>query len=71
MPILKALGLGVCILVLKLLVPQIFTELEQTALIFLRGAQTSALVATDLAASVGTIEFSQEPFVLPQATPIK
>ncbi|MBU2159208.1 hypothetical protein KJ848_03440 [Patescibacteria group bacterium] len=71
MPILKALGLGVCILVLKLLVPQIFTELEQTALIFLRGAQTSALVATDLAASVGTIEFSQEPLVLPQATPIK
>ncbi len=71
MPIFQAIGLGICILVLKLLVPEILTELEHTALIFLKGAQTSALVATDLAASVGTVEFSQEPFVLPQATPIK
>ncbi|MBU2194815.1 hypothetical protein KJ894_02705 [Patescibacteria group bacterium] len=70
MPIFQAIGLGVCILVLKLLVPQILTEVEHTAIVFLKGAQLSAVVATDLVAGASAIQFSQEPFALPHATPI-
>ena len=73
MPLLQAFGLGVAIIVLKLLTPVLFGEIETTAILFLRGAQTSASVATELAASVGTIEIdnSRPSFALPQAPGIK
>ena len=71
MPFLQALGLGVAIIVLKLLTPVLFTEIEHTAILFLKGAQTSASVATDLAASVGHVEISQSPLVLPRAPQIR
>jgi len=73
MPLLQAFGLGVAIIVLKLLTPVLFGEIETTAILFLRGAQTSAAVATELAASVGTIEIdnSRPSFVLPRAPGIK
>jgi len=71
MPFFQAIGLGICILVLKFLVPTVLTEAEQTAIAFLKGAQVSASVATDLAASTGSIPLSNEPFVLPTATPIR
>jgi len=72
MPFFQALGLGVAIIVLKLLTPVLFTEIETTAILFLRGAQTSASAATELAASVGTIEVDNEsPLVLPRAPQIR
>ena len=62
----KALGLGIGIIVLKLLLPGVLSEIEATAIAFLQGAQVSASVATDLAASAGDIRFSNEPFALPR-----
>lgn len=63
----KAIGLGIGILVLKLLLPDVLTEIEHTAIAFLEGAQVGASVATDLAASAQNARFTNEPFVLPQA----
>lgn len=57
MPIFQAIGLGILILVLKFLVPPIFAQLESTILAFLHGAEISATIATQLAASAGTIQF--------------
>lgn len=71
MPFFQAIGLGICILVLKFLVPNVLSEAERTAIAFLKGAQVSASVATDLAASAGSIELSNEPFVLPSAAPAR
>ncbi|KND47152.1 MAG: hypothetical protein AB199_01830 [Parcubacteria bacterium C7867-004] len=71
MPILQAIGLGVLIIVLKFLAPAVLSEGEKTVVAFLHGAFVSATVATDLAASAGTIPLSQEPFVLPHVTPIQ
>lgn len=62
----KAIGLGIAIVVLKLLLPGVLTEIEHTAIAFLQGAQVSASVATDLAASAGQVRFNNEPFVLPR-----
>lgn len=70
MPIFHAIGLGVLIIVLKFLSPVVLSEGEKTIVAFLHGATVSATVATDLAASVGTVQLSNEPFVLPHATPI-
>ena len=67
MAITKAIGLGIGIIVLKLLLPNVLSEIEQTAIAFLNGAQTGANVASTLAASAGDIRFSNEPFVLTQA----
>ncbi len=53
MPILGALGLGLTILVLQSTVPAIFSELETTIVIALKGAQailsTASLIAGALA----------------------
>ncbi|MES2668241.1 MAG: hypothetical protein V4644_00935 [Patescibacteria group bacterium] len=62
----KAIGLGIAIVVLKILLPEVLTEIENTAIAFLKGAQVLASVATDLAASTGHIQFSNEPFALPR-----
>jgi len=71
MPLLQALGLGVAIIVLKLLTPVLFSEIENTAILFLRGAQTGAYVASELAASAATITVDESPLVLPKAPQIK
>ncbi|HEX8946906.1 MAG TPA: hypothetical protein VF829_01700 [Candidatus Paceibacterota bacterium] len=47
----RALGLGLMILVLKVLVPEIFDSITQTILLALRGAQVSLAAATKLAAA--------------------
>lgn len=67
----KAIGLGVAIIVLKLLLPGVLTEIERTAVAFLKGATISAEVATQLAASAGSIQISNEPFELPRAPEAK
>lgn len=71
MAITRALGLGIGIIVLKLLLPDVLAEIEHVAIAFLHGAQVSANVATDLAASAGSVRFSQEPFVLPRVQSIR
>lgn len=71
MPLLSALGLGVAILVLQGLTPVLFREIEHTAILFLRGAQTSASVATDLAASAGSVRIENTRMTLPQAPAIE
>ena len=63
----NAIGLGIGIIVLKLLLPGVLTEIEHVAVAFLRGAHVSANVATELAASAGSIQFTNEPFELPRA----
>lgn len=76
MPIFRALGLGVLILVLGWLVPNVLTELEATIIAFLHGARVSAEVAANIAASAGSsssvplsaVTFSAlPPYPLPQA----
>lgn len=62
----KAIGLGISIVVLKLLLPGVLVEIEHTAIAFLQGARVSASVAADLAASAGSVRFSNEPFELPR-----
>lgn len=71
MPIRKAIGLAIAILVLKFLVPDILSAIERVALAFLGGAERSARVASDLAAHVGAVQISHEPFVLPQAAQVR
>jgi hypothetical protein len=53
-PVFQAIGLGIAIIVLKVLTPQVFGAIERTALAFLEGATVSAEVATDVAASATT-----------------
>lgn len=53
MPVLQALGLVMIIIALKLLVPNVMTHIEKTSIAFLQGAETSATVATMMAASAG------------------
>lgn len=70
MPILKAIGLGILILVLKFLVPAIFTELEATIIAGLSGARTSFVIAESAIATTGGASPSFVPlFHPPSATP--
>ncbi len=57
MPIFSAVGLGIAIMVLNVLMPPVFTEIETTAIALLRGAQVSVEAATQIAASAATIQF--------------
>lgn len=67
MAITRAIGLGICIIVLKILLPGVLSAIEDTAIAFLAGAQAGATVASSLAASAGSASFSNEPFELPRA----
>jgi uncharacterized membrane protein (DUF441 family) len=49
-----AIGLGITIIVLRVLAPVIFGAIQDTALAFLRGAQLSANAASAIAGSIGT-----------------
>jgi hypothetical protein len=73
MPIFQAIGLGMLIIVLKCLVPEILAEGQKTVLAFLHGATVSAEMATQLAASAETsrrgASFTTPP-PLPQARQI-
>ena len=71
MPIFSALGIGVLILVLGWLVPNVLAELEATVIAFLRGARVSADAAAAIAATAGTtppsVPLSAIPLTLPTA----
>lgn len=71
MAITKAIGLGIAIVMLKILLPGVLSEIEHAVIALFRGATTSLEVVTNLTASVGTIELSQEPFELPQTMPAR
>ncbi len=55
MAILGAIGLAITIIVLKVLVPEIFQALEGVILSLLSAADTLANVATQVAASAGSL----------------
>ena len=69
MAISKAIGLGISIIVLKILLPDVLLQIEETAIAFLGGAKMSADVATNLVASVESARFTTEPFTLPAYIP--
>lgn len=70
MPILKALGFGVALLVLKFLVPAVFDQLERTVIAFLAGAEMVVNSATNLAAAANTAQPVSNHFTLPQTPQI-
>ena len=49
-----AIGLGITIIVLRVLAPVIFDAIQQTALAFLNGARLSANVASAIATSASS-----------------
>ncbi|MFZ1987480.1 MAG: hypothetical protein WAV21_00380 [Minisyncoccia bacterium] len=53
MPILSAIGFGLLLITLKVLAHPIFEQLQATIIAFLHGAEVSASIATQLAASAG------------------
>lgn len=70
MPLFRAFGLGVTLLILQLLVPPVFSQLEDTAIAFLKAGQISANVGSQIAGSAGALEFSNTPLALPRAANI-
>ncbi len=72
MSIFRALGLGVTILVLQLLVPVIFSQLQNTIIAFLKAGEVSAIVGSQIAGSAGAIQFSNlnTPPALPRVANI-
>jgi hypothetical protein len=70
MPIFRAFGLGITILILQLLVPVIFSQLQNTIVAFLKAGEVSAQVGTQLAGSASAITVSHEPLMLPRAANI-
>ena len=58
MPIFRAFGLGIAILILQLLVPVIFSQLQDTIIAFLKAGEVSANVGSQIAGSAGALQFS-------------
>jgi hypothetical protein len=50
-----AIGLGLTIIVLRVLAPVIFDGIQETALAFLHGATASANIAAQIAGSAGAM----------------
>jgi hypothetical protein len=70
MPIFRAFGLGIAILILQLLVPLIFSQLQDTIIAFLEAGEISAHVGSQIAGSAGALQFSHEPLALPRTADI-
>lgn len=70
MSIFRAIGLGITILVLQLLVPHIFSQLERTAIAFLQAGETSANVGSQIAGTAAALPGSQGPLMLPRVANI-
>ncbi|MDB5265695.1 MAG: hypothetical protein JWM39_408 [Parcubacteria group bacterium] len=58
MSIFRAFGLGVTILILQLLVPVIFSQLQNTIVAFLKAGEVSANVGSQIAGAASAIQFS-------------
>ncbi|HEV7121741.1 MAG TPA: hypothetical protein VGN56_02870 [Candidatus Paceibacterota bacterium] len=72
MPIFRAFGLGITILILQLLVPVIFSQLQNTIIAFLKAGEVSANVGSQIAGSAAAIQFSglNAPPALPRVANI-
>lgn len=70
MSIFRAIGLGITILVLQLLVPHIFAQLERTAIAFLEAGETSAHVGSQIAGTAAALPGSSGPLMLPRVANI-
>jgi hypothetical protein len=75
MPLFRALGFGVLILIMKILIPEVLSEGEKTAVMILRGTQLSVATATQMVGSVRVASLPNQiralpPFALPQAPTI-
>lgn len=72
MPIFRAFGLGITILILQLLVPIIFSQLQDTIIAFLKAGEVSANVGSQIAGTAGAIQFSNlnVPPTLPRVSNI-
>lgn len=70
MPIFRALGLGIFLLVTSLIVPSVFSQLQKTAIAFLHAGEVSADTASSIAGSAASIPLSHDPLRLPAARPI-
>lgn len=67
----NAIGIGVLIIVLKLLAPTVLSQGISTTVSFLKGAEVSAQVASSYAAQTAALHRPAEPpFPLPQARQI-
>ena len=72
MSVWNAIGIGVLIVLLRLLAPAVLTQGESTAVSFLKGAEVSANVASSYAASSAALgRPSVPPFSLPQARTVQ
>ena len=68
MGIRNAIGLGLLIIILKLLAPSVLSQGVSTTTAFLKGAEVSANVASGYAAQTASLHQPAEPpFPLPQA----
>ena len=70
MSVFRALGFGMCILVLQLMIPLIFAQLESTIIAFLRAGEISANVGSQIAGTSGSLSHPPEPLVLPRTATI-
>lgn len=73
MSIFRAIGFGIFIMIMGLMLPDVLDAGRATAISFLRGARISADTATNIAASAASARPSASPLPplrLPQATNI-
>lgn len=72
MPIFRALGFGLLLVVMRVMLPGVLSAAEQTAIAFLGGAEASAEAAASIAASAALISpASLPPLTYPQAPTIR
>lgn len=67
MPIAKAVGLGIAILVLKTLAPAVFIQLQSTVITVLRTGEQSASAISSFSTSSAGDFWTKPHFALPQA----
>lgn len=67
MPITKAIGLGVALVLLKILTPAVFSQAESTIITMLRAGQQGAAALTATDAQPQANDFFKPRFALPQA----
>lgn len=75
MSIFRAFGFGVLLVVMRIMLPNVLSAAEQTAIAFLGGAEASAEAAASIAASAAHIppisSTSYPPLTYPQAPSIQ
>ena len=72
MPIFRAIGFGILLIILSLMLPDVLKEGRDAAIAFLRGARISADTAAGIAASAAATQGTQPlpPLLYPQTPSI-